>query len=353
MNKIILISLVLSMLIIGCNNSNENTSKDITSSSSEENLENTNIASQEEIILGAVETFMIKELLETPIRIIDNIEDLNQLYSDLNRTTDVITTDFISDKVVYIQRDTNIGIELIKEENGIRINSTGVEYYNNENYLYGAIIVIKNIYNTRLYFTKTSTKHRICDAAYTFNLENNVTKKIDINKSVLFGQFNVNSDTSLFSQTFFEGATVSLEDAFERYGINDVLPELNASANQIVSSGFYINNATTKYNNAILQQIFKTETYTCVLGPLDAATYVNTNVVFDIDAVRSDCAEFDTSINEKKVSFYSIPGSLDDRQFAQNIQILHVKSCTGYLSTPKINEVLWYQEREISDEVLP
>jgi len=344
--------LVILLSISGCKKpdnsaSNNSSSIHVSSTSTSMSLSSSSAPTVVgEVSISASEDIVLTKMLDTPIRIIDNSSDLNQLYNELNISTlETITPDFSKDKVVYIQRKNLVDINLSTEEDGVRLDSSTLEPLYEEPISKAKIIVLQNIYNQLIYFTKSTANHRKCGLALEFKIDAIVKEVLDLNRSSVLGIYTIDTNESYFSQTSLGDIITS----FEHYGVSENVPEVDFVNTQVISAGFYLDTSSVKYQKPILQNIYTTDTHWCnISGPA-----TNYNFVFTVNAVRSDCAEFDSMNSEKNVTFYKIEEINTVFERAQTIQGLHVKSCKGYVTTPPIEDVKWYQDIEVLKEVFP
>jgi len=239
-------------------------------------------------------------------------------------------------------------VNLTEEKDGVRLDSSTLEPLYEEPISKAKIIVLQNIYNQLIYFTKSTTTHRRCGIVFETNINAKIKEILDLNRSSVLGTYTIDTNESYFSQTIIE-YYINLDAIFEEYSISENVPEVDLSSTQIVSSGFYLDTSDIKYKSPILQNIHTTSTHACNIS----ASGTNYNFVFRVDAVRSDCSEFNSINNDKNVTFYKIENLISVFERSQSIQGLHVKSCKGYVTTPPIEDVKWYQDIEVLKEVFP
>jgi len=358
--KLIGFIVIVLTVFIGCNSSSDISSSSINSTSSSENSISSSSSSNSstssslgEITLGTTQGILLNEFIDTPIQIIDNEEDLNQLYSDLNVTRDEdINPDFTTDSVVYLQRDGVIGandgvayiqtaalISMSLEGDGIRLAST----INNTANKSARIVILKNAINTSIFFTQVY-KYQIDDSS-CFSDQSKLYVR-DLNITNILGNYPIIEESFFGSdmRTFIDKSF--FEDYLNQNKIEIPLLDINYSSEVIFTAGSLNDNSQIHYSNAVLKEIYVKNAQMCQVTPGKEIVITQKDLlVFEINGIRSDCTEFNTII-DKNITMYSISKNLTTDEFGNLYmhRIESIKSCTGYVTTPEIEDVKWYEE---------
>jgi len=333
--NIVLISICILLYgLSGCNDSNSNSTQVPTAG----------IATYQEIILD--------DFLDTPIRILDNEEDLNLLYTDLNisKNSD-IEPDFTTDRVIYIQRKGSIvewnneeieykavEVNVKEEELGIRVLTriTSVQKKS------ARIIVIKNVAKEKFFFTQSQL---LIEDDLTCYSDQNKLYNRDLNITTSIGSYPISLEHFISADRSSFPDEDILSDYFLEYNTSLPTQEIDFETKYIFTPGSFTDNSQIHYDNASLKEVYVKNSKECsgsATSDWIPDKFQIDVMAFEINGTRSDCVEYNTSV-EKNISLYSLSKEIATTNIygIYNSIELSVKSCTGYTSTPPMEEVKW------------
>jgi len=349
---------VCTIIFIGCNNTTSESSEDnvsVSSSSldsiSSSSSVSSSISFDESNDSLTIQGIILNELLETPIRIIDNESDLNTLYSDLNiEKNENITPDFTTDRVIYLQRyglsigwkdgktiEQPLRTSINIETNSVRISSI-IEMKHG---LSAKIILLKDVNEKSFFFTQEVLSH-VNDSYEAYKEDVLYNRELNITKLIGVYPDNAKNTVGALSQDFEDSDRLDLY--FSDLGMNEDISLIDFENNIIISSGSMTDNSQITYKDAKLEEFFVKKTVIDGLNsnqPLELTTDV---LVFKIEGVKNDCEEFN-STKDDNILLFSLPKDKATSTQADiySRRLISVKSCTGYMTTPPIEEVKWYE----------
>jgi len=126
--------------------------------------------------------------------------------------------------------------------------------------------------------------------------------------------------------------------------MNEDISLIDFENNIIISSGSMTDNSQITYKDAKLEEFFVKKTVIDGLNfnqPLELTTDV---LVFKIEGVKNDCEEFN-STKDDNILLFLLPKNkaTSTQEKVYSRKFISVKSCTGYMITPPIEEVKWYE----------